>query len=201
MIDKRQVAALLAKGVSTSHVAATVGCEDSYISQLLHDPEVLEFMQAEKEAVSAKDAAFDEMLMETEEQALELIKQRLPFANMQTALQTFRTLNAAHKRKEARIGPAPSTVVQVNLTLPASAHVHYVTNARQEIIEVEGRTMLSATPQSIEALVAARLADKGDKVIPKVTALEQAAIKLEGLTPLPSRAPRKSPISLSVENL
>lgn len=85
--------------------------------------------------------------------------------------------------------------MNVTLILPAQ-HVHrYVTNTQNEIIEVEGRTMISATPKSLDAL----LAEKAGKQLKHDAAqapLERAARLLGGLTPLrpTRREPRKSPI-------
>jgi hypothetical protein len=192
MIDKRQVAGLLAQNISTSDIAQVVGCDDSYVSQLKEDPEVLIFMEEEKRKLSKRDADFDDMLMAAEEDALKIIKRNLPFANASVALNTFRVLNSATKRA-GQHQHDPQVAVTVNLVLPQAMLPSYITNDRKEIIEVEGRTMLSATPKSIEELAQARQGKDG-KHIPKLTAVEQAAVKLGALAPLPTRAPRSSPI-------
>ena len=41
MVDKKTVAKYLAQGIPTQQVAAAVGCEESYISQLRADPEII----------------------------------------------------------------------------------------------------------------------------------------------------------------
>lgn len=193
MIDKRRVAALFVQGVGTEEIANTLGCDPSYVSQLREDGEIARFVEEERGAITLRSAEFDDRLDRAEEKALEIIERNLPFANPNTALKTFHVLNTANRRKAALPGNSNNVAVQVTLILPQSALPQYVTNERKEIIEVEGRTMLSATPSSIEALAEAR-AGRNAKNIPKLTAVEQAAARLGALGPVPAREPRKSPI-------
>ncbi len=193
MIDKKKVAAYLVQGVGTEAIAGAMGCDASYISQLREDPEVLTLMEAEKSGLTAQDVDFDAQLARAEQQALGLIERNLAFANPHTALATFKALNGATRRKAA-IQQDNSVAVNVTLILPRTMLPNYVTNDRSEIIEVEGRTMLSATPRSMEALADARNG-KDAKNIPKITAVEQAAARLGALAPRPS-APRKSPLEV-----
>lgn len=204
MIDKKKVAAYLVQGVGTEAIAGALGCEPSYISQLREDPEVLTLMEAEKSGLTAEDVDFDKQLARAEQQALGLIERNLAFANPHTALSTFKVLNSATRRKSA-IQQDNSVAVNVTLILPRAMLPNYVTNDRKEIIEVEGRTMLSATPRSMEELADARTS-RDAKNIPKITAVEQAAARLGALVPRAS-APRKSPLevfktsSVTVEQL
>lgn len=192
MIDKRQVAGLFAQNIATSDIAAVVGCDESYVSQLRDDPEILLLLSEERNKLSKRDADFDEMLESAEEQALQIIKRNLPFANASVALNTFRVLNSANKRSN-QMQASEQVAVTVNLVLPTAMLPRYVMNDRKEVIEVEGRTMLSASPKSIEDIAAAR-AGKDGKHVPKLTAVEQAAAKLGALAPLAPRAPRQSPL-------
>jgi hypothetical protein len=192
MIDKKKVANYLVQGVGTDAIAGALGCDASYISQLREDPEVLMLMEEESSTLTAQDVDFDARLANTEDAALKLIERNLAFANPHTALATFKVLNSANRRKAA-IQQNTQTSVNVTLILPQAALPTYVTNERKEIIEVEGRTMLSATPRSIEALAEART--KSEKNIPKITAVEQAAARLSSLAPRPVAA-RKSPLEV-----
>ena len=193
MIDKKKVASYLVQGVGTEAIAGALGCEPSYISQLREDPEVLALMETTTSGLTVQDVEFDERLARTEANALSLIERNLPFANPHTALATFKVLNSANRRKSA-IQQNNAVAVNVTLILPQSALPNYVTNERKEIIEVEGRTMLSATPRSMEALADAR-ASRDAKNVPKITAVEQAAARLSSLAPRVS-APRVSPLAV-----
>jgi hypothetical protein len=149
MIDKTLVIKYLAQGIPTSQIAMAAGCDESYISQLKADPEIQAQMAQHAAEVTIKDMNFDETLESAEELALSRIQKSLGFANMGQALSAFRILNTARRRKD---GPAVSgaVTVNVNLTLPASALPRYVPNANNEIVEVEGKTLVSATPRGLD---------------------------------------------------
>jgi len=191
MIDKTLVIKYLAQGIPTSQIAMAAGCDESYISQLKADPEIQAQMAQHAAEVTIKDMNFDETLESAEELALSRIQKSLGFANMGQALSAFRILNTARRRKD---GPAVSgaVTVNVNLTLPASALPRYVTNANNEIIEVEGKTLVSATPRGLDNLLAQRAGAAPTAV---VTALDKAAVRLGALAPLPKRAPRTLPLT------
>lgn len=197
MIDKQAVVRYLVQGIPTSQIAAAVGCDESYISQLKADPEIQTQVATQAAEVTVRDANFDQTLESAEELALNKIERSLQFANMGQALSAFRILNTARRRKD---GPAVGTSVTVNvsLTLPANALPRYVTNTNNEIVEVEGKTLVSATPRSLDATLAARM---GAALTPQVTAMEKAATRLGALTPLPPARARKLPSLLSADML
>lgn len=197
MIDKQTVVHYLVQGIPTSQIAAAVGCDESYISQLKADPEIQSQIAAQSAAATVRDSDFDETLERAEELALGKIEKSLQFANMGQALSAFRILNTARRRKD---GPVVNGGVTVNvtLTLPANALPRYVTNSNNEIVEVEGKTLVSATPRSLDAALAKKA---GTALTPQVTALEKAATRLGALTPLPPARARTLPIGLSVDML
>jgi hypothetical protein len=199
---KDQAISLLMAGVSTSQVASTCGVSDSYISQLKADPAVAEQLLSAGVALTVKDIEFDSRLESAEDLALQRIEKSLGYANMGQALMAFKVLNSARKRKDGAAptgGGAGNVSVTVNLTLPAAASARYITNSSNEIVEVEGRTMLSATPKSLDAILAARAT--ATATLPGVTILEKAAYRLDGLRPPQARAPRLAPVSLSADIL
>ncbi len=203
MTPKDHAITLLAQGIPTSQVAAACGVSDSYISQLKADPEIQEQILAKQAAHSAADVKFDEMLEDAEAMALDKIKKNLPFASMGQALSAFRILNTARRRQDA-VGQTDSPVnVTVNLTLPASALPRYITNSANEIVEVEGKTMLSATAKTLDQILAARAGGSTD--LPQTTSLEKAANILDRLSApqsmLPMPRARRSPVPLSPDVL
>lgn len=197
MIDKQAAIRYLAQGIPTSQIASALGCDDSYISQLKADPDVQAQIATHSAETTVRDLNFDEHLASAEELALERVQKALPFANMGQALAAFRVLNTARRRKDGPVGAANVTV-NVNLTLPAGALPRYVTNASNEIVEVEGKTLVSATPRSLDAILAKRA---GTTLAPQVTTLEKAARRLGALSPLPPARPRALPSSLSADML
>ena len=199
-INKDHAIMLLAQGIATSQVAAAIGCDDSYISQLKADPEVQQKIAEMGATQTLADVNFDTTLERAESLALEKIEKNLPFATLGQAMAAFRVLNGARRRKDGVIpGANTGTTINVNLTLPAAALPRYITNAQSEIVEVEGKTMISATTKTIDQILAARAGNSAN--LPAVTALEKAASRLGSLAPLAPARARKSPLALSPDIL
>lgn len=198
MIDKDYVIRLLAQNVPTAQIAAAVGCEPSYISQLKQDESIQTAIAAQQSEATLEDIKFDDMLARAEQLALERIEKTLPFANMMQSLAAFKILNAAKKRNEVVNTPQSVTNnLTVNLTLPSQAIPKFTVNAKNEIIEVEGQTMISATPRSLDQILTKRLGVPESQT--PVTALNRAATRLGALSqPLP-REPRKLPTSSKID--
>ena len=203
--NKEQIIALLSQGISAAQVAAAVGVSESYISQLRSDPEISDLITTSGTAKLEAAALFDSSLERAELMALEKIEKNLPFANMGQAMAAFRILNSARKRSDAFATPADqSTNITVNLTLPASAAARYVVNTSNEIVEVEGQTMITATAKSLDNLLASRAS--GSLTQPKLTTLNRAAGILAQVSPFnnmqpTSRSARRLPLALSADIL
>ena len=200
MTPKEHAIQLLAQGIPTSQVAAAVGVSDSYISQLKADEEVQRQIAERQAAHSIADSNFDDTLERAESLALEKIEKNLPFANMGQALSAFRILNSARRRKDDLVQKDTAISVTVNLTLPANNIPRYITNSANEIIEVEGKTMISASAKTLDQILAAR-AGETQLALPQTTVVEKAAQMLGSLAPLPRRPATKSPIPLSPDVL
>lgn len=200
MTPKEHAIQLLAQGIPTSQVAAAVGVSDSYISQLKADEEVQRQIAERQAAHSIADSNFDDTLERAESLALEKIEKNLPFANMGQALSAFRILNSARRRKDDLVQKDTAISVTVNLTLPANNIPRYITNSANEIIEVEGKTMISASAKTLDQILAAR-AGETQLALPQTTAVEKAAQMLGSLAPLPRRNAAKSPLPLSPDIL
>jgi len=202
MNTKEHALRLLAQGIPTSQVAAACGVSDSYISQLKSDPDAQAKIAEQQAAASIADMEFDSDLEDAEALALDKIKKNLPFANMGQAIAAFRILNTARRRSDPVMQSDAQVSVTVNLTLPQSAIPKYVTNTQNEIIEVEGQTMLSATAKTLDQILADRNAK--DPRLPQITAAEKAAAMLDKLaTPkaLIPRATPRAPLPLSADML
>lgn len=200
MTPKEHAINLLAQGIPTSQVAAAVGVSDSYISQLKADEEVQRQIAERQAAHSIADSNFDSTLERAEAMALEKIEKNLPFANMGQALAAFRILNSARRRKDEFVQKDTAVSVTVNLTLPANNIPRYITNQANEIVEVEGKTMISASAKTLDQILAAR-SGTDHKQLPQTTAVEKAAQMLGSLAPLPRRQAVKSPIPLNADIL
>lgn len=203
MTPKEHAILLLSQGISTAQVAAACGVSEAYISQLRADPEVREQIHEKRAADTLEDIKFDSSLEAAENMALEKIQRGLPFANMGQAIAAFRILNAAKKRTGGTEQADTNVGVTVNLTLPVAVTTKYVMNNKNEIVEVEGKTMISATAKTLDTLLVEK-AGEGQEV-KKLGAVQRAATILDNLkTPksLISQAPpRRSPLPLSPDML
>ena len=198
MTPKEYAVSLLAQGIPTSQVAAACGVDDSYISQLKADPEVQQKIAEARADHVVADSQFDNTLERAEALALEKIEKNLPFANMGQALAAFRILNGARRRKDQFAQTEHNVSVTVALTLPQAAIPRYITNTKNEIIEVEGQTMISATPKTLDDILSARATGA---LLPKITELEKAANRLDTLSAPVMRTAKRLPPELSADML
>jgi hypothetical protein len=198
MTPKDYAVSLIAQGIPTSQVAAACGVDDSYISQLKADPEVQQRVAEARAEHVVTDAKFDDTLERAEALALEKIEKNLPFANMGQALAAFRILNGARRRKDQFAQTEHNVSVTVALTLPQAAIPRYITNTKNEIIEVEGQTMISATPKTLDDILSARATGS---MLPKITELEKAANRLDTLSAPVMRTAKRLPPELSADML
>ena len=150
MIDKERAKKLLGSGVQAELVAATLGCEASYISQLLSDDafreEVIALRVQALSAATERDSEIDSI----EDRLLKKICDSLDYIiKPRELLMAFNVINNA-KRRGAGVGQ--NTVqnnVVVNLTLPTIVQQKFVTNSTGEVIEVNGKTTLTMQPAQL----------------------------------------------------
>ncbi len=187
---REQALALLAQRVPAAQVASSCGVTESAISQLLSDEDFSAALAEKMQAATAEDLKYDERLAAVESGFLANIEKRLEFANLQQSLQAFRILNQAKRRKESRIQAPQGGGIAVTINLPASILPQYVKNHNAEIIEVDGRTMLSATPSTVDQLMKQRVEAAG-RSMPEtshvgLTKVERAQNGLRQLSPAES---------------
>jgi hypothetical protein len=194
MAAKDSVLAMLAQNIPASQVAATLGVSDGYVSQLLSQEDFAQELEAVKVAVTQKDLDYDEKLDRTEEAFLDRIEEKSRFANLQQSMQAFRTLNGAKRRRDSKMHVPTAQIAEViNIVVAVCAIPDYKMNRQNEIIEVEGKTMVSATPTRLEEILASR--NGGQSVekpqLPGITKVERAAGVLQTIENRPQRKPVK----------
>lgn len=191
MSTQQQALEMLAQGISPVQVATAIGVTESYISQLMGDEDFRAALESHRIARSKEDLAFDAQLERTEKTYLERIEEKAKFANLQQSLQAFKIVNSARRRKDSAI-IAGNTInnVAVVIQLPQTAAAQYVVSSQNEIIEVDGKTMVSATPRKLDEILAARKGITSDQLkpqLPGVTKVERAAAAIEELDNKPVR--------------
>jgi len=160
---KEQIQALLIRGLSQSAVAEAVGCDSSYVSQLMAD----DLFAAEVVAGRAKRVAgsveLDNKIDKYEELVLDRVGSLIPFiSKVSDAARVFGILNAA-KRKAAGVDPAAGSVatgVTVTLDLPAAARVQFQLSGEKQVIEIDGRPLATMQAKSLSSQLEARRASR-----------------------------------------
>jgi hypothetical protein len=206
MFAKDQALQYLAQGIKQSAVAGALGVEESYISQLLDDEDFKNELAEAKSKLSLKDANYDEKLDRATEAALDKIDAKLPYANLQQSLQAFRVLDGAKRRRDKGVAAVGEGVgVIVNILLPTAIVPRYLQNQAGEIVEVEGQTMVSATPKNLEDLIAKRKELKLDPNTSAARVLEVEKLKdqlqVAGREHAADFLPRIAPVKKSVRKI
>lgn len=189
MSAKESALELLAQGIAPGQVAESIGVEASYISQLMSDEDFLTQLQERKSASTQEDLDYDKKLDRVEGEFLSKIEEKSRFANLQQSLQAFKVINGAKRRKDSRTAPAGTQIgVIVTLNLPVSMLPQYQTNSKNEIVEVEGKTMVSATPKKLDEILALRSNGTPTHLVqlPGITKVERAAGVLQSLEHKPT---------------
>lgn len=149
-VDKERMKKLLGAGVSGELVAATLGCDASYVSQCLADEvfrdEVISLRVAALTATTERDAKIDGI----EDSLLEKIIESVDYITKPRELiSAFNVINAAKRRG---VGVGQNTVqnnVVVNLILPTVVQQKFTTNSVGEVVEVDGKTTITMSPAQL----------------------------------------------------
>jgi hypothetical protein len=201
MAAKDIILSMLAQNIPATQIAATLGVSDSYVSQLATEEGNLELINQEKVKQTEGDIAFDRKLDIAEEEYLDKIQDKSKFANLQQSLQAFRILNSAKRRKESRIQAPQIAIGQiVNITMPVTMVPQMILNAKNEIVEVEGKTMVSATPRKLDEILLLRNGGTAPakEQLPGITKVERAAGVLQTIE---NRPQRKRPKEIDLSDL
>lgn len=192
---------MLAQGLQGSVVAATIGVTESYISQLMGDEDFAAAVQAKRVEQSQEDQKYDDKLARVEEVYLDRIEQKAGMANLQQSMQAFKILNAAKRKKDRSLQPATQNIgAIVNIQLPVVLAPKYIMNQQSEIVEVEGKTMVAATPKNLEAILAAKKPAVAAQLAEKLeaTQTERALVTLDNVRPVAKRQARKNSFSVDM---
>lgn len=149
---KDRIIEMLGKGIPAAQVALAIGCDDSYISQLLSEPGVTEQVQQLKSEHFSAFVEQDQKLDDLEAQALEKLTHLLPFVTRPAeATRIYSVLNAAKRRTVDSVNSAAPVAQTVQLELPPSARVRFTLTHDKQVIEVEGRSMTTMPAKSLAA--------------------------------------------------
>jgi hypothetical protein len=164
-LDKDRILALLGSGLPNGAVASAVGCQPSYITELMAKEEfaakVIELRTASLLEANQRDSsinAIEDMLISKVHELVETQQIYKP----RDVLAAFNVLNKAVRRGNPTKDSVNNQHVTVELTLPNSVTMNFVKNIQNEIVEIEGRPMQTMPAQSLlKHLAGSRGPDRG----------------------------------------
>jgi len=164
---REQIIELLGRGIPATQVASAVGCDDSYISQLLSSEDVSLRVQQLRAAHFSAFADADKALDTAEEEARRKLSSMISFITKPTeAARVFATLNAAKRRTDSATTAAP-VAQTVRIDLPEAARVTFTMTHDRQVIEVGGRSMTTMPARNLAAQLESRQATRLlDTVVP-----------------------------------
>ena len=142
-VDKKKVIDLLSASISPGTIAQTLGCDPSYVSQLLQDPEIMEAVVAKRVAAATKVAATDEKVQDIRSILVEQMRKIAPFTTkMSDICMALTTVDKmASRLPSANIRESEEHRTVVSLTLPKSLALNFVMNGQNQIVEVDNRAL------------------------------------------------------------
>ena len=135
---------LLGAGISAEQVAAAIGVDPSYISQLVSNPEFSELIAQKRFEALQKHNVRDNNYDEMEDELLTRMKDLIPLMTRpMEVLRSIQVINAAKRRGASTPDSIINKQTQVNLVLPKVIIQKYTTNVHNQIIAVAGQELLT----------------------------------------------------------
>lgn len=144
MQDKERIKELLGSGLSNEVVATAVGCDSSYISQLLSDELFANEVSALRMNSLTEHNTRDKRLNGLEDSVIEKLEEAIHW--LTKPMDMLRALNVINAAKRRGVPAHEALVINnniVNLTLPPVILNKFVTTPLGEVIEVEGQTLVT----------------------------------------------------------
>lgn len=140
---KDRIIELAGNGTPSVAIASVLGCDPSYVSQVLGEEQAAAQVAEMRAAKAVKRQEHDEGIEAAEKIALQRIHALIPFeTNIVRAAKVFQVLNGAKKTTDLSNNTTPQAGAIVTLSLPAAAHVHFKLTSDSQVIEIEGRSMV-----------------------------------------------------------
>ncbi len=160
---------LLGQGLQQSIVASAVGCDPSYISQLMEREEfkndVLVARAGKAEGGVKRDNSWDEV----EDKALARALETIHLIHRPTDLIRIAAMaNTAKRRATESSNGSESASATVNLVLPKGANVIFQMNSQAQVVEVDGRSTAALPTQHLTKMMAERREEKAQQGVVEV---------------------------------
>lgn len=167
---KDRIIEMLGQGLTPVQVSHAVGCDDSYISQLLADENIAAQVQNLRAENFSQYVELDKKLDQAEAAALEKLAALAAYVTRPAeAARIYGVLNAAKRRTNDQVNQQQAVAQTVSLDLPAAARVRFTLTSDKQVIEIEGRPMTTMPARNLAAqLEQRRTVNLLDMKIPQV---------------------------------
>lgn len=143
-VNEDKAAEMLAAGISGATVASTLGCDPSYISQLLGRSDFKEKVSALKVARASAGMELDKLYDDTELVAAKSLQRMIPLImKPQELLRAVEVLNKLKRRTSHDAVAGNQGTRIVNVILPPVAMTHFQVSANNEVVQVGENSMLT----------------------------------------------------------
>lgn len=155
---KDQIRSMLGDGVEASAIARALGCDPSYISQLMADENFAADVTSAR-VINLTDATNrDRKLSKLEDRAIERLEQTIQWVSKPMEAARILQIVNSTKRRGAELngaqaqGSAPTVILQ----LPEAARVTFTLNQASQVVDVDGRSMAPLPSNKLMEMVQAR---------------------------------------------
>lgn len=147
MTSQERIISLLGQGLSAEIVATAIGCDPSYISQLLSNEEihrkVSELRIQNLQAATQRDNKWDSIEDKLLEAMAAKVESSADFMKPGDLIRFLAVVNAAKRRGAQTQETMVVNNTIVNLTIPQQAVRMFTMNSSNQVIQVEGQSMLT----------------------------------------------------------
>jgi hypothetical protein len=165
-VNKEKIKQLLGTGLSNEIVASAVGCDQSYISQLLADEQFAAEVTALRVVALTANSERDKNIDSIEDRLIGKLSEAVDMGLIYKpgdVLRSFAVVNAAKRRGVAAHEGAKVREAVVTLTIPTVVINQFVTNTLGEVIEVDGQTLVTKPSSELLKELAGKGGDNAGK--------------------------------------
>lgn len=163
-----------------TRVANIVGCDPSYISQLMSDPEFSDQVIGLRMLNGEKHIQLDSRADELEGKLLEKLERMVPMMMRPgEVVNAYKVLNNARRRLTQDNAPTSQGLgTLVSIKLPAAAQLAFKLSQKGEVIEIDGQPMVTMPSAELLTLAESRGTNYGQELgalRERITAASEAA--------------------------
>lgn len=150
---EQQALDLLGSGQSQAIVASCLGISESRISQLMAEEDFRSAVLTQRVAKLREQTARDIKVDTLEDKVITKLDKTIALCHKPGELaRIYQILNQAKRRGAPESAPTSVTNVITNLVVPAGFMQHFRKNAQSQIIEVDGKPLITAQSSSLATI-------------------------------------------------